>query len=450
MNAVASYVLPPPPNSLRAARSQLAAIEAEMLRRALPDRIEASIPLKARALCRPARYKGLHGGRGSAKSHTFARLLIAKALRQRGLRWLCGREIQLSLQQSVKKLLEDLIHEYDLENAGFEIQTSVIRTPGDGILLFNGLQNHTVDSIKSLEGLNGVWVEEAQQLSKTSMKLLTPTIREPGSELWFSWNPETPKDPVDVLLRCEPKPPDTIVVELNYQDNPHFPDVLRADLDADYARDPEDAAHVWGGKYRRRSKASVFKHWHVADFATPADAAFLFGGDWGFSVDPTVLTRSFVAEGALREDLMQKLGLSGLNQVLCIDAEVYEVGCEIDDTPALFDALDGGMARAWEIVADSARPETISYMKAHGYPRIVAARKGAGSVEEGIKFLQRFDIVVHRRCPHTIDELTDYAFKVHPLTSEVMPILEDKKNHVIDAVRYSVEKLHLAGGWVTW
>lgn len=399
---------------------------------------------------RRSRYKGAHGGRGSAKSWTAGRLLLAFCLRHLGTRWVCVREIQLTLKQSVKRLLDDIIKAFAL-SLWFLSTESQITTPGAGVIVFLGMQNHTAESIKSLEGFHGAWVEEAQSLSARSLELLRPTIREEWvedgelvkSELWFTWNPDKRKDPVDQLLRANP-PADAIVVEANHNDNPYFPEVLRQEMATDYARDPEGAAHVWGGKYRTRTKASVFKNWRVQSFDTPADAAFLFGADWGFSVDPSVLVRSFVADGELRDHLIATLALSG-RPVLCIDREVYKVGCEIDDTPALFDGLDPdrpGMARPWKIVADSARPETISYMQRHGYPNIEPARKGAGSVEEGVTFLQSFDVVVHPRCPNCVDEMTSYSYKVHPLTGDVMPVLEDKKNHVIDAIRYEIEPLN--------
>lgn len=435
---------------------RLLTLKRELSKRVVVERIEASIPAKLKPLLQPSRYKGVHGGRGSSKSHTFARLLLRRCKKNPGTRWVCVREIQISLQQSVKRLLEDMIKLYDL-GSEFEVQNTLIKTPGDGVIIFQGMQNHTADSIKSLEGFDGVWVEEAQTLSKTSLELLRPTIRKDGSELWFSWNPEKRTDPVE-FLRVAP-PADAIIIEMNWQDNPHFPPVLRTEMEGDYERDPEAAAHVWGGKYKIRSKASVFKNWRMARFATPDDAAFLFGSDWGFSIDPTVLIRGFVAEGSFRDELVRRLGLSGANQVLCIDAAVWKVGCEIDDTPALFDTLDPkrpGMAREWKIIADSARPETISFMQRHGYPRVVPARKGAGSVEEGIKFLQQYDIIIHPDCcaqgddgiNHVEDEFLNYRYKTHPLTGEVMPILEDKKNHTIDAARYMVEDM--AVDWVTW
>jgi phage terminase large subunit len=211
-------------------------------------------------------------------------------------------------------------------------------------------------------------------------------------------------------------------------------------MEWDRARDPDKYAHVWLGEYERHSESRVFHNWRVAEFETPDDAAFLFGGDWGFAADPDVLVRAYI-----------------IGRTLYVDWEAYQIGCEIDNTPDLFDQVGclacrphapcngmgrgHGMARRWEIIADSARPETISYMQRHGYPRVLPAKKGPGSIEEGVQFLKNYDIVVHPRCPHVIDELTTYSFKRNPLTDQILPLLEDKKNHVIDALRYAVEKL---------
>jgi len=384
-------------------------------------------------LLAPSRYKAAWGGRGSAKSHFFGQLLLRDHLANHGLRSVCVREIQASLEQSVMRLLKDKLELFGLgERDGFRVMETHIDTPGGGRIIFQGMRNHTADSIKSLEGYDRAWVEEGQSLSQTSLNLLRPTIRKEGSEIWFSWNPRRKTDPVDAFMRSTHKPPDATVVRSNYSDNPWFPGTLRAEMEWDRQRDPDKYAHVWLGEYERNSEARVFRNWQVEAFETPADASFLFGGDFGFSVDPTTLVRAFVK-----------------GRTLFVDREAYQVGCEIDHTPALFDGLDPDrpqMARAWRIIADSARPETISYLRRHGYFRIRPARKGPGSVEEGIEFLKSYDIVVHPRCVHTIDELTLYAFKTDPLTGNVIPVLEDKKNHVIDALRYAVEAIRFKSG----
>lgn len=382
--------------------------------------LQIQTPEWAESLLTPARYKGAWGGRGSGKSHYFAEMLIEAHILNPNTSSVCVREIQKSLQQSVKRLLELKI---DSLGAGayFEVQESVIKSKrGTGVIIFQGMQNHTNDSIKSLEGFDRAWVEEAQSISQRSLDMLRPTIRKPGSELWFSWNPSLPNDPIDQLLRGDNSPPGAVVVKVNWNGNPWFPDVLRKEMEFDRSRDLDKFAHVWGGEYLTRSNARVFRNWRVDEFDAPANAMFRFGADWGFAADPTVLIRCYV-EG----------------RTLYIDHEAYQVGCEIVDTPDLFLTVPG--AEKWPIVADSSRPETISHMKRNGFPKIMGAVKGPRSVEEGVEFLKSHDIVVHPRCQHVIDELTHYAYKTDPATSAVLPVLEDKHNHLIDAVRYSLE-----------
>ena len=382
--------------------------------------LQLQTPAWAVPLLDPARYKGAHGGRGSGKSHFFAEMLIESHLLDQKRRSVCVREVQKSLAQSVKRLLELKIEQM---NAGayFEVQEACIKSKkGDGAIIFQGMQNHTADSIKSLEGYDCAWVEEAQSLSQRSLDLLRPTIRKPGSELWFTWNPSQATDPVDSLLRGENPPPSAKIIEVNYSDNPWFPDVLRAEMEYDRGRDPDKYAHVWRGGYVQNSSSRVFKNWRIEDFEASADAIHRLGADWGFAIDPTVLVRCHI-----------------IGRTLYIDYEAYMVGCEIVNTPELFMTVPE--SEKWPIVADSARPETISHMKKNGFPKIMTAVKGPKSVEEGIEFLKNYDIVVHPRCIHTIDELTLYSYKQDPLTGKILPILEDKKNHVIDALRYACE-----------
>ncbi len=374
-------------------------------------------------LLRPARYKGAHGGRGSGKSHAFAEMLIEQCV-MKTTHVVCLREIQKSLAQSVKKLLENKIEQLGVSKL-FEVQLNQIKGVNGSLIIFQGLQNHTADSIKSLEGFDIAWVEEAQSLSQRSMDLLRPTIRKPGSELWFTWNPSLSTDPVDVLLRSDNPPPDAVVVQANYRDNPWLPDVLRAELEYDRDRDPDKFAHIWLGEYQRNSEARVFRNWRVEEFEAPAGVTFRMGADFGFSIDPSVLVRCYI---------------EGRN--LYIDHEAWQIGCEIDRLPDLFMAVPE--AESWPMVADSSRPETISYLRNHGFPRILPAVKGARSVEEGVEFLKSFDIIVHPRCQHVIDELTLYSFEIDPQTQLVLPKLADKNNHCVDALRYACEGVRRA------
>ena len=393
-------------------------------------KLEIPTPRVFVPLLNASRYKGAFGGRGSGKSHFFAELHIEEAIRQK-IDMVCLREHQKSLQFSVKKLLETKIESM---NAGayFEVQDKRILSKRGGVTIFEGMQSFTADSIKSLEGFDRAWFEEAHRASQRSLDILRPTLfRKHGSELWFSWNPNLPTDPVERLLRGDEETPpqipasDAAVVGSTYRDNPWFPEGLMREVELDQRRDPDKFAHVWLGGYARNSEARVFRNWKVDEFETPVGATFRMGADWGFASDPSVLVRGY---------------LDGRR--LYVDHEAYMVGCEIDMLPDLFDRVPE--SRKWFITADSARPETISYMRKHGYPKINAAIKGARSLEEGVEFLKSFDIIVHPRCTHVIDELSLYAYEVDELTGQILPKLKDKDNHTIDALRYACEAVRKA------
>lgn len=209
-------------------------------------------------LLKPSRYKGAHGGRGSGKSHFFAGLMVEDHLRIPGLRSVCIREVQKSLKESAKRLIEDKIHEYGLEQHGFRILNDRIETPNKGIIIFNGMADHNSDSIKSLEGFGRAWVEEAQTLSETSLKMLRPTIRSKNSELWFSWNPSRKSDAVDKLLRGPVLPTGAEVVQANWDDNPWFPAELEQERRDDFEARPESYDHVWNGGYITAQDGAYF------------------------------------------------------------------------------------------------------------------------------------------------------------------------------------------------
>lgn len=199
----------------------------------------------------PARYKGAWGGRGSGKSHFFAGLMVEGCLSERGKLCVCIREVQKSLKDSAKRLLETKLSDFGLGEAdGFKIYTDRISAPGDGVILFQGMQDHTAESIKSLEGFSVAWVEEAQSLSSRSLTLLRPTIRVEGSELWFGWNPRMKFDPVDALLRGDELPSGAIVQRANWRDNPWFPAVLEQERQDCLRSDPSQYGHIWEGEYQ--------------------------------------------------------------------------------------------------------------------------------------------------------------------------------------------------------
>lgn len=216
-------------------------------------------------LLKPNRYKGAYGGRGSGKSHFFAGLLIEDSLLERGLRSVCIREVQKSLKESAKRLIEDKLVEQRLGEAdGFKVFREVIATPGDGLIAFQGMQDHTAESIKSLEGYKRAWCEEAQSLSARSLSLLRPTLRADGSELWFSWNPRRKIDPVDLMLRGDNTPTNAAVVRANWSDNPWFPAVLEQERQDCLRNDPDQYDHIWEGGYATILAGAYFAR-HIAD-----------------------------------------------------------------------------------------------------------------------------------------------------------------------------------------
>lgn len=219
--------------------------------------LEIKTPRAFVPLLRPARYKGAHGGRGSGKSHFFAEALIERALTERNLRAVCIREVQKTLKESAKRLLEDKIAALGVGSM-FDVQASEIRTPGGGVIIFQGMQDHSAESIKSLEGFRLAWCEEAQTLSERSLEMLRPTIRAPGSELWFTWNPRSASDPVDRLLRGPEPPRDAIVVRANYSDNPFFPKELEEERRLDLRLKPDRYAHIWLGEYEPSAVGAIW------------------------------------------------------------------------------------------------------------------------------------------------------------------------------------------------
>ena len=386
-------------------------------------RFRSEIPRVFKPLLKPARLKGAYGGRGSAKSWHFADRCIEKMLS--GKTGVGIREVQKSIADSSKLLIENRIEENGLADL-FGSVDSEIRCKTGSRMIFRGMSTTTQDSIKSLEGFDFAWCEEAQNLSQRSLDLLIPTIRKAGSEIMFSWNPMHNTDPVDVLLRQNP-PHYATVVEANYTDNPFFPDVLRMEMEREKERNPDKYAHIWLGAYENAAEARIFNNMREGELTVPRNVIWFYGVDWGFSRDPNAGVRCCIPQPG----------------VMYIDHEFYEHETPTERLPALIDRLPG--ARDAMIRADSARPETIDYVKRHGFPKIFAARKGPGSIEDGINFIQGYDVVIHPRCVNTINEFLKYAYRREKKTDLVMRKPEDANNHCIDALRMACEGLHRKG-----
>jgi phage terminase large subunit len=389
-------------------------------------RIQIEVAEAFEPFLQPARFKGSYGGRGSGKSWFWAGETVKALLSGKNV--LCIREVQNSIADSVKRLIEGRIDALGLADL-FEITDKEIRCPRAGsVAIFRGMMNHTAASVKSLEGFDRAWWEEAQTASQRSLDLLIPTIRAPGSELWFSWNPEGSDDPIEFLRRDAPE--GAIVRQVNWNDNPWFPEELRADMDRDRNRDPAKYSHIWEGAYRALADGQVFRNWRVGEMSPPDNVVWFYGADWGFAQDATAAVRCCIPKDG----------------TIYIDAEVYGVGVPTDALPGLLAGLPD--AGKWPMRGDSARPETIDYLRRHGFPRLRAAHKGKGSVEDGIAFLQGMDIVVHPNCVNLIRELKTYSYKADPRTQEILPVVMDGNDHVLDALRYACEGLHRRGKMV--
>lgn len=382
----------------------------------------------------PFRYKVLHGGRGSSKSYSIADSLLIRGA-QEPRRILCAREFQNSISESVLQLLTERIEALGLADFYSSTQKSITGVNGTEFF-FKGVRMNP-QSVKSMQGITDCWIEEAQTISQFSLDILIPTVRVPGSEFFFSFNPENEDDPVYTKFVKDLPPPSTFVKQVNWQQNPWFPDVLRMEMEHLYKVNPELAAHVWGGACRTQSDAQIFKgKFKVQEFDIPDDADGPYqGSDWGFSVDPTTAVRIY---------------LDYRNMRILVRYAAGQIGVDTDDIPAkIYSKIPN--FKDYKIWADNARPETISHMAKKGYD-IEGAEKWKGSVEDGIEFMKNFEVWIHPGGCYLEDDTTNktvgvhtefknYSYKVDRLTSEVTTQIVDKYNHYIDAIRYAIWKI---------
>jgi phage terminase large subunit len=365
----------------------------------------------------PHRYKIAYGGRGGGRSWTIARLLLLRAATS-PIRVLCAREYQSSIADSVHRLLSDQIALLNLD-AAFEITNKEIRSKCGASFIFKGLR-HNASEIKSTEGVDVCWVEEAHNVSAESWDFLIPTIRKPGSEIWVSFNP-IDEDSETYQRFVVREQPDAVRIHGTVFDNPFAPQLLIDQANSDRTNDPDKFDWIWLGHPRRLTEASIFgDRVRITEFATPETVKrFYYGMDFGFSNDPSVVLRAYIA-----------------GDVLYIDHEASGVGIEITELPALIRHVPG--ADKWPIVADSSRPETISHLQREGI-NVKSSPKWAGSIEDGIAYIRGFrEIVVHPRCRLLSTEAKWYSYKVDKSTGHVLPIVIDAHNHAWDALRYAL------------
>lgn len=387
---------------------------------------ERELPPWHYRLFAPRRTKSIRGGRGSSKSHTVAAVLVARAFDRR-LRILCGREYQVSIKESVKELLEQKIEWWGLGGFFRSKDTEIVGANGSQFI-FAGL-HHNIDNLKSLEGVDIVWIEEAQSVSEETYKKLLPTIRKDGSEVWLTWNPENEDDPTYQRFVLN-KPDDCADIVVNHKDNEWFPEVLRKQMEQDFARDPNEALWIWEGHLRRVSAAQVLRgRWRVEEFAPDAsmDGPY-YGLDFGYATTPLALVEVYVKA-----------------DTLYVHREVVGLEIDNDDMAPLFDKEMPG-ARKQAIRADCARPETINHLRRAGYSGVLACTKWRGSIEDGVEHLRSYKhIVIHPRCELAREQAKKWSYKVDRLTQQVRPVLEDGDDDVWDAVRYALEMIIRAG-----
>src|SRR5690606_22861669 len=332
--------------------------------------LEIATPEWSEPLLSPARYKGAKGGRSSGKSHFFAEQAVEEMVCDPSLRFVCIREVQRSLKFSAKATVESKIRQLGVSHLFRILDTEIRRVGGTGIMIFEGMQDHTADSLKSLEGFGRAWVEEAQSLSRRSMDLLLPTIRREGSEIWFSWNPDQPDDPVDQLfqdLAGEEFPKKSgaatgsnfSLVHVNYLENPFVPQVSVDEANRLRAIDDDAYAHIWLGGYDLKSNAKVLAgKYRIDEFEPGEDWEGPYqGNDFGFGPDPTTAVRCWIHA-----------------RRLYIEHEAYKHKLELDDIPDHWNRHIPGFSR-YVNRADSAELASINHLRKHGVPRIEAVEK---------------------------------------------------------------------------
>lgn len=368
----------------------------------------------------------LYGGRGGAKSHGIAEPIVHRTFnRKRTV--VCGREFQNSIDNSVKSLIEQKINKMGM-SVYYKVTDRSIEHVGNGSKFsFIGMARNP-ESAKSFEGCDVFWGEEAQTFSKHSVELIIPTIRAEGSELFWSWNPRDEDDEVDQLFRGIEPPENSYIACVGWEDNPWF---YKTRMPSERRRmlrvSPKRYAHIWGGGYDEDPDTSVFQNWSVGAMEIPPKAIPRFGLDFGFATDPNFIVKLYVIE---------ELDTIYFAQ----EAQAHKLG-----NNKLFDFITQiTEAEDYEIIADSARPETIDYLVGKGL-NIVGARKGAGSVKNGLNWMQGYHLRIHPDCVHMQEEVRKYKWHVDS-KGRPMPMPAPYQNdHGIDASRYAIEDLSVYG-----
>lgn len=395
--------------------------------------VKVEFPEQLEFLFQPAPYKVLYGGRNGMKSWGAARAALIMGA-QRKLRFMCCREVQKSISESVHHLLKTQVAMLGL-GSFYNVLDTYIEGANGTDFIFTGLKSDP-RKVKSTEGVDIAIVEEAEKVSRNSWDILIPTIRKETSEIWVILNPDLEEDVTYQDFVIHP-PPGAVIRKLGWDDNPWISSRALADKDHMYASNPDAADNIWGGNPRRHSAATIFaKKYRVADLGeSQKDWQGPYQGmDFGFAQDPNAFLRVWVIERKIVED-----GIPA-GRILYIQHAVFGYHTELDDLPLLMGTVPD--AAKYETSADNARPETIRHLQTHGFPRVRACMKGKGSVEDGITHLLGYDaIVIAPWNKEMIEEAKFYSYKTDSNSGIVLPEIIDAFNHGWDAARYGLEKL---------
>lgn len=382
-------------------------------------------------------YRVVHGGRGSGKTITMAKMVcifvLSMAVSGQSGTALCAREFLNSLEDSTLAEIKSAINsEPEILAPWFDVGEKYVRTrglPGRIDFVFVGLR-HNVDSLKSKARVLITWVDEAENVSEMAWRKLIPTVMRYGGEMFLSYNPESPESATHKRFRANQS--DRILIEqVNWNDNPWFPEALNRERLDDLEHRPDIYHHVWEGEFLTLTDAQVFAgKYEVKAFELPEKAVPYFGLDFGFSKDPMACVEVY------------KQG-----QVLLWRREAVKIGLDMHLQGAFIRDKMGDKIARYDVIADSARPENISYLSkpinqtggSFQLPRIKASVKGKGSVEDGVDFIKSHHNIIHPDCPEIHREFKLYSYKVDRQSGQILPVLIDSNNHCIDAGRYALE-----------
>ena len=382
-------------------------------------------------------YRIAKGGRGSGKTMTFAKMLCIQVIvmAASGLEGvaLCGREFMNSLEDStLAEIKAAIASEPELLVPWFDVGEKYVRTrslQGRVDFVFVGLR-HNIDSLKSKARVLITWIDEAENVSEMAYRKLIPTVMRFGGEIWLTYNPESPESATHTRFAAYPS--DRILIEtVNFNDNPWFPPALERERLDDLANRPDIYHHVWEGEFLTLTEAQVFAgKYKVEEFERPERSVPYFGLDFGFSKDP-----------------MACIEIHKEGNTLYWRREAVKISLDMHLQGGFIKEKMGERIAKYDVIADSARPENISYLSkpisqtggSFQLPRIKGAKKGKGSVEDGVDFIKSHNNVIHPECVETHKEFKLYSYKVDRQSGMILPVLVDANNHIIDAGRYGLE-----------